>query len=506
MNATHPIVQASIGRLPSSGRWTGAIAGTLFLSFAQAAGTGIRDVGDQRQLFLDDFVIENMQGVRLQAHAPRNKGLVLRFDKPWEGAFCGYSTVIRDDDTYRLYYRGLPKGEHDTGWESLCYAESADGIHWTKPNLGNVEVKGVRQNNCILTDSNPGTCSFAPFLDTKTGVPSRERFKALGLQRTPGNQDWCLAGWVSADGKRWQKLREEPVIVNDTDHFAFDSHNVAFWSESEGCYLAYFRTWKNGIRRISRATSDDFLNWSPSRLMEYTRRGERAPIHHLYVNQTHPYFRAPQIYIATAARFMPGRQVITPEQAGKVGVNAGYFRDTSDCVLLTTRGGNTYECNFLGAFIRPGVGLQNWVSRSNYPALNVVPTGPSEMSIYVNRNYAQPTSYLARYSMRLDGFASVQAPYEGGELVTRPLRFAGSRLTINYSTSAAGDIRVEIQDANGKPLPDYSLDDCPEIIGDEIERRVGWKSGDDVGKFAGQPVRLRFVMRDADLFAFKFGE
>ena len=73
------------------------------------------------------------------------------------------------------------KPEHDTGWENLCYAESTDGIRWTKPNLRIVEVNGVRENNCILTDSAPGTHSFAPFLDTKPGVPAAQRFKALGL-------------------------------------------------------------------------------------------------------------------------------------------------------------------------------------------------------------------------------------------------------------------------------------------------------------------------------------
>jgi len=471
-----------------------------------AQGGEVIDVGNQRQLFLDDFVIEKLQGVRLQPHAPHYEGPVLKFDKSWEGPFSIYSTVIHDGDTYRLYYRGLPKAEHDTGWENLCYAESTDGIRWTRPNLRIVEVNGVRENNCILTDSAPGTHSFAPFLDAKAGVPAAQRFKALGLERTPGNKDWCLAAFVSADGKHWTRFREEPVILNDTDHFAFDSQNVAFWSQSEEKYIAYFRTWKDGIRRISRATSDDFIRWSSSQLMEYRHNGEPAPIHHLYVNQTHPYFRAPQIYIATAARFVPGRQVLTTEQANELGVNPSYFRDTSDSVLLTTRGGNAYECTFPGAFIRPGLGLQNWVSRSNYPALNIVQTGPSEMSIYVNRDYAQPTACLGRYSMRLDGFVSVQAPYGGGEVVTRPLRFKGAQLSINYSTSAAGDVRVEIQDADGKSLPGYGLDDCPEIIGDEIERTIRWKNGADVGKLAGRPVRLRFVMREADLFAFKFGE
>jgi hypothetical protein len=82
--------------------------------------------------------------------------------------------------------------------------------------------------------------------------------------------------------------------------------------------------------------------------------------------------------------------------------------------------------------------------------------------------------------------------------------FSGKTMAINYSTSAAGDIRVEIQDVNGKPLDGFRLEDCPEVFGDSLERTVSWKAGNDLGKLAGRPVRLRFVIKDADLFSFQF--
>jgi hypothetical protein len=126
------------------------------------------------------------------------------------------------------------------------------------------------------------------------------------------------------------------------------------------------------------------------------------------------------------------------------------------------------------------------------------------MSFYANQSYGQPTSHLRRYSLRLDGFAAVAAPYGGGELLTRPLTFAGKELVLNFATSAAGGIRVEIQDASGKPVPGYALADAAETIGNELERVVRWKSGGDVRPLAGKPVRLRFVMRDARLYALQF--
>ena len=111
---------------------------------------------------------------------------------------------------------------------------------------------------------------------------------------------------------------------------------------------------------------------------------------------------------------------------------------------------------------------------------------------------------MARYTLRPDGFVSVHADAAGGEFVTRPLTFTGKTLEINYSTSAAGTVRVEIQDAAGKPIPGFALADCPDIFGDRLEQIVEWKQGSDLGKLTGQPVRLRFVLSDADLYAIRF--
>ena len=75
---------------------------------------------------------------------------------------------------------------------------------------------------------------------------------------------------------------------------------------------------------------------------------------------------------------------------------------------------------------------------------------------------------------------------------------------LNFSTSAAGGIRVELQDAEGKPCPGFGLADSREMIGNEIERAVRWTTSGDVSPWAGKTVRLRFVMKDADLYAFQF--
>ena len=470
-----------------------SLLGSPWLPLAVATQTTPLDLGSRLELFVDRHLVDRVDGVTFELQHPVDAGEVLRFDRPWEGAFAGYATVIRDGGgLYRLYYRGLPLARPDgSSSETTCLAESRDGVSWTRPELGLFEVHGSRRNNVILADQAPFSHNFSPLLDERPGVPADQRFKALA-----GTVKTGLHAFVSADGRRWRKLVDRPVITAGD----FDSQNVAFWSESERQYVAYFRVFRDRIRRIARTTSTDFTNWSPPVDMGY---GD-GPVEHLYTNQTHPYFRAPQIYLGIAARFMPGRQVLTAEQAGSIGVNPGYFRDISDSVLITTRGGDRYDRLFPEGLIKPELGLENWTSRTNYPALNIVPTGDGEMSFYVQKGYGQPNHRLHRYRLRTDGLVAARAPWRGGELLTRPFRFEGTRLVINFATSAAGGVRVELLDETGRPSRGYSLSESVEQIGNEIAREVTWTGGPAVGSLAGRTVRLRFVMRDADLYSIRF--
>ncbi len=458
----------------------------------------IMKIGNDRQLFVDHYLIDSLSQADLKLHRPRDEGPVLYFDQPWEGPFSGYCTIIKDDDSFKAFYRGLPMSGNDgNSHEVTCYAESDDGITWRKPNVNLHEVKGSSVNNVILANAAPVTHNFSPFLDSRKGIPADEKFKALG-----GTEKSGLIAFKSADGIHWTKMQAAPVITDGK----FDSQNVAFWSETEQKYISYFRIWTekgySGYRSIGRATSDDFIHWSSTTTMNFGA----TPTQHLYTNQTHPYFRAPQIYIAIAARFMPNRQVVDEQSAIQLGVNPKYYKDCSDAVFLTSRGGDQYDRTFMESFIRPGIGLENWVSRTNYPALNVVQTSPTEMSIYVNQDYAQATAHLHRYTLRLDGFTSVSAPFRGGEMITKPFVFSGDQLLLNFATSAAGSVQVEILDENKKPIEGFTLEDCYEMIGNEIEREVRWNNSKRLRELVGQPVRLRFALVDADLYAFRFGQ
>ena len=467
----------------------------LFCLAASWADDAPVNIGSRRELFIDHYLADTFENVRQVLNAPEHESTVLTFDKPWEGRYCGYVTVFRDGDLYRMYYRGLPEsGKDGSNNEVTCCAESRDGIQWTKPELGLFTSRGNAANNIVLADHAPYSHNFAPFHNTRPGAPAEEKYLAVA-----GTSETGLSAFASPDGYHWKMLHEGMIREG-----AFDSQNVAFWSDTEQCYVCYFRTWSEGgfggHRWISRCTSADFTTWSAPEVMN----AGAAPPEHMYTNQTTPYYRASHIYIALAARFMPERRVVSEEDARKLGIEGDYFKDCSDNVLMTSRGGNVYDRTFMEGFIKPEIGLENWTSRTNYPAWGIVATGETEMSCYIQHNYGQPTARLDRYSLRPDGFVCIRAGYDGGTFTTKPILFTGSSLYLNFSTSAAGSIRVALLNPDGTPVDGYNAETCQEIIGNMLDRPVQWENGADIGAFAGTPLRLRFHMKDADLYAIQF--
>lgn len=456
------------------------------------------DIESRRELFVDDLLIGKLTGTELKMHSPHR----LRRMPP--RPFGHYATVLQDRNKLRLYYRGdkVP-GEHwRNGWghyhegEVTLYAESSDhGVHWTTPDLGIHNVPDILQGNVVVDMSDDTflvTHNFTPFIDTRRDVPDSERYKALGGGRYPP-ENWGgwktkeerqqlrdkygpggLKAFASDDGLHWRLLKKEPVIAEELG--SFDSQNGAFWSEAELQYVCYFRWFDQGRRAIRRATSKDFLNWTEPINMQANQPGE-----HLYTSCTHPYFRAPHIYIALPTRFQSSAGSIT------------------DIVFMATRpGSDRYHRHFKEAFIRPGLGERGWENRANYITLNAVQTSETEMGLFMYGG--------AQYVLRLDGFISVNAGYKQGEFVTKPLRFSGDHLEINVSTAGAGQMQVELQNADGNPIMGYELESCDSIKGDFISQVVTWNQNADLSGLVGTTVRVRFVMNEADLYSLRFAE
>jgi hypothetical protein len=178
---------------------------------------------------------------------------------------------------------------------------------------------------------------------------------------------------------------------------------------------------------------------------------------------------------------------------------------------MWSRDGGTFELA-PSTFMPPGPERPGTYTYSDMVAWHLVETASDlegaspELTLYRQEFYYIGDVRLRRYTLRLDGFASIHAPIAGGELVTPPLIFKGSQLSMNFASSAFGSLRVEIQDADGKPIPGFTLADSIELYGDTVARNAIWKDNPDLGALAGKPVRLRFVMKDADLYSIKFEE
>ncbi len=471
-----------------------------FLLLVASPANGQEPLNIDRRLepLVDDYLIDELDGAEQVLHQPTAREVAIDHDVPWEGNTSTYHVVFQDDDVVRMYYRGSHydvAARKATHAEYVCYAESDDGIHWRRPELGLVEFQGSKANNIVLEGI--GTHDFAPFKDTNPDAAADEKYKALG--RGPGG----LHAFKSADAIHWEPMAEGPVITEG----AFDSLNLAFWDSLRSSYVEFHRGFKNHegvgrLRDIQTSTSADFRTWTEPEFLSYSG----APPEHLYTNAVLPYPRAPHIYFGFPKRFVPGRNLTGHPTSG-----------ASDAVFMTSRDGVNFH-RFAEALIRPGPQRDNWVSRNTLPAWGMVttkssfPDAPDELSIYATESYYSGDSCrLRRFSIRQDGFVSIQAGADGGTMLTKPILIDGQvdandslALTVNFATSAAGTIRCEILTSDGQPIEGFAQGDCDPIYGDEVSRAVSWNGQTNLSTLQGEAVRLRFHLNDANLYALQF--
>ena len=503
-----------------------ATAVMLTLSAALPAGHGYGQepysIGSRLELFVDGFLIDALDGAQRRLRHPVSREAVWQDTNQVNGQVWGGAnrsvTVFRDGDIYRMYYRDWARSSDAVivpgavGDDDIvcCYAESTDGIHWTRPVLHLFQTGDLKTNNIVWAGT--GGANFAVFKDANPDCSPDARYKAVGrimLQSDPSppqpdatGYNWLpgigLLAYQSPDGIHWSLMQQERIIKKGE----FDSYNVAFWDAHRGQYVAFIRVWMpdgTRIRSVATLTSQDFLNWSdPPQWLEYGG----LPAEHLYDNNITVYPRAPHLFLGLPMRLVGGR----------VKVPGNPLPDEhaiDDTVLMSSRDGLHFD-RWREAFIRPGPLPGFWWNENICPAWGIVATAshlegaPDELSFYVNEYYASERSNLRRYTMRRDGFVSLYAGADGGEILTRPLLFTGRELAVNYQTSAIGSLRVELQTTAGAPIPGFRLGDCPPIFGNEVEEVVRWQSGSNVSLLAGTPVRLRFELTDADLYAIQF--
>jgi len=484
------------------------------------------NIGSRLELFVDDSLVDRFEAdAVLHLHKPSGKEVVLMNDQPWEDTTMGYFSVLKDGETYRMYYRGHHHGGgEDARGEPMCYAESRDGIRWVKPKLGLFTFKGSAENNIVLggdgrkyisTKKWRGDLGFetglgwrgdmVPFIDTNPNVTPDARYKALvrgarGAHQIPGkHSEYGMYPFKSPDGIHWTLMSQKPVITKGR----FDSQNLAFWDTVRGRYVAFVRDLLHGrIRDVRRSVSDDFVHWTSPVPLKYSDATDRE----MYTNAVIPYERAAHILIGF------------PTELTNLFAMAQVHP-----ILMTSRDGGRTFLRYGEPLIPREAPRERDGNRSNYMAHGLVRGNEREYFVYATEGYGyeesdskpgwkkqsfEPRTRLRRFVYRVDGFVSVRASVAGGAIVTKPLTFQGDQLVINYTAWPvhSGEVRVEMQDDIGQPLKGLTLTDCMPLRGDELVQPVTWQSGVNLRAYAGRPVRLRFQLKHADLFSFQFVE
>lgn len=487
----------------------------------------VLELANRRECFFDDFLTDaGSTTAKTVLHHPQFRETVLVHDAPWEGDGCDYHNFFFDpswpgvdgthpEGVYRMYYLGWQMisadgTQHKTDGIRVCYAESTDGIAWTKPKLGICSFQDSTDNNIIMDSSSVSHVNqsgsfdnFMVFRDENPACSPDRRYKAVG---SFGCGLWCF---FSADGIRFStgyKLAVEGF---------FDSLNVVFRDPLANRYRGFIRGFHNAripgkdkVRDIRYVESEDFLSWTPAEELRYND-AEDIP---LYTNCISPYFRAPHIFVGFPSRYIE-RKVWDDsfeELCGKekrlarMKIHPRYGLAVTDCVFMTSRDGLHFH-RFGSAFMRPEIeNGRNWVYGDCYPARGFAvtkppfPGAPDELSMYVFTNHWMGIpATLDRYAIRMDGFASLHADAGEETVLTKFFTFDGKDLFVNFETSAMGYIRFTLCDSEGN---EYTS--C-EHFGNSPDRRIRFGDG-VIASLAGRPVRLRIRMKDADLYSIQF--
>ncbi len=487
------------------------------------------DVGSRKQLFVDDRFIASSRGVQLTMNPPvKMNEPVLANYIPWEGeegaSAISYSSVLKDGNKVRIWGAGkalLPVWLKADGpiVDLYAYAESADGIHFTKPDPSLYRYDEARAE----VGKHGRTGGVSVWFDPQ--APPSQRYKTQAKFYPPGaTAQFHIC--ASPDGYRWTLLTKPAIKEMDTQ-------SVAFWDESIRKYVLYTR--KNPRRHtpqryrvVRRFESVDLLDWQNEVFVMQADEIDKS----IYVSPTpqppvdyygaavfkYPADSPDGVYIMLAQAFWHWQRRPLEQRRGGHPDHKFEFEvlapATLDVRLAVSRDGVHFQrVGGRKSFI--SLGMEGTFSAKRTWALpNPIRMG-SELWIYYfgeNRDhdgFIDPVAsrYLCgidRAILRLDGFVSADADYAGGELVTPLITFQGRRLELNLDAGAGGSARVELLDRQGRPISGYTREDASPLYGNSVRMPVSWRSGTDLQSLAGKPIRVRFLMRDCKLYAFQF--
>lgn len=456
------------------------------------------DIGDRKQLFIDRRFVAQSENVELVANPGQKLGQILDADgQPLQGHV---SRVIEDEGKIRLY----------VGHEGVAIYESDDGLRFR------------------ATGKSIGGGIFSTiFLDPHDADPAR-RYKLFLLKaQTPFDRatDGVYA-FASPDGLNF-------VEVGRVFPFYTDNPTIVLWDARIGKYVIYLRALAYDTpnqRRVARIEVDDPLQPWPYRESSESRPfvnidhvpvvlaadGEDDPDSDIYYNAATIYYEAQDVYLMFTTRF----RHFSPARHGFIRApRPGVWEDFGplEVQLAVSRDGVNWERPTREPYFPTGLADEwdRWYAvmgpgiarRGNYLYKYYNSSGRLHDSAYLRAEYERSAPQLGGIGIirqRLDGFVSADADHRGGWLQTPLVKFDGNRLQLNIDTGAMGTAFVELRDRDDRPIPGFTLADCEEIGGNFIDQAVYWKGSTDVSGLAGQPIRIRFQLKRAKLYALEF--
>ena len=435
-----------------------------------------------KQVLLDPRIVAEASGARLVMGSVQKaaQNPLFQADKPWENALNNlYPNVVFDPERklFRLWYKCVladkdaiakmmpPATVHDVGW-FLLYAESPDGLHWTKPDLGLIGFDGSLKTNIVARD----TPNVGVFRDPHDADPAR-RFKMLydvGLGK--------LRVRTSPDGLRWG----EPLEPQGFTAYTGDTHNNAFWDERLGKYIAITRFYL-GERLVARSESDDFLKWQRTQLALRSTidEGRRRQ---LYCMPSFPYASG---YLGFLMPYNAGTDHTVDCELAWSPDSVQWTRVLPGTPFIPRGPAGAYDAGCIYA-------------QSGAPILKddrwLIFYGGSEVVHRGWKRHCLPC--LA--TLRPDGFAGYRAAEATpGSVTTAPLRTAGQPLQVS-ADAAGGSLQVTVLSDRGAELATSEP-----LTGDGTDVPVRWRGGFPLESLKGQTVRLRFQLQQATLYAFR---
>ena len=548
MSFSHSVIKKTIGLLTVTCVWATANHAVAQSTCGSSAENALH-VGSGRQVFIDGRFLAEAYDVKLQTHQPIKTGETnIDTDRPWEVGGAGpYSNVVKDGDVYHMWYQVMASVQWHIDKEagSICYARSKDGIHWEKPNLGIVEFNGSKDNNIVLGYGAGGVMigqdGGMVFIDPT--APADQKFRLMIRQGEVGERACHI--WSSPDGIHWKLTHPNAVVFRDQGKgHHLDSQNVMFYDERIKKYVFYGRKNMNQRssqgRAIARGESDTIDGFPVLQDMPVALGPDEFDLAHgqtavvdYYMSAAVKYAWADDAYYMFPTAYYHYIDAKLQGLAGGRPTNAGPLHTQ----FAASRDGMLWERYDRRPFVPLGMkGEFDWASTRVIQGI-VPSVDDRHMYMYYrasdwlhgwDRNEEnkrmltdsglgadQNIAVLSRVVLRKDGFVSVRAPYSGGHFTTPVLTFEGKELVLNIDTSATGIARVEILNPDmsaiagygprGEELSGFGVADCELIhTANDINRVVKWNGSGDVSSLAGKPIRLRFYLRDCDLYAFQF--